>query len=163
MITLAVAGLMAVTLLPAAHAAKQPKQTEVGTIIAPLPFTDDTGCYAGVWRRAHAVTGDPGRGPIGWNFAVNKATWNKKFNLEVSGGVGSPDMDIYFYMAPLTTTQDFIDQQGDPVAPATISFNTRAAGGEKGTVPKGAQNAIICMYAGAQGQGGGADFTYTAG
>ena len=164
MIALALVAAMAIPLFGAsAQAGKKPIQTEEGSVLLPLPFTDDTGCYAGVWRRAHAFTGDAARGPIGWNFAVDKKTWNKKFNLEVSGGVGYVDMDIYFYLAPLTTPQDFVTAGGDPAAPPTISFNTREAGGETGTVPKGAQNVILCLYSGAVGQGGGADFVYTAG
>ena len=151
-------------LVPAsAGAAKKPVQTEEGMVLLPLPYTDDTGCYAGVWRRAHAVTGDAARGLIAWNFEVNKKTWNKKFNLEVSGGQGYVDMDIYFYLGPLTSVNDVVEQGGDPAPPAAVSYNTREAGGETGTVPKGAENVILCLYGGAQGTGGGADFTYTAG
>ena len=163
LIAFALVAAMAVPLLGANAQAKKPVQTEEGQILLPLPFTDDTGCYAGVWRRAHAFTGDAGRGPIGWNFAVNKKTWNKKFNLEVSGGTGYVDMDIYFYLGPLTTPQEFAEQGGDPAPAPTISFNTREAGGESGVVPKGAENVILCLYSGAMGQGGGANFTYTAG
>lgn len=163
LIALAVVAAMAVPLFGASAQAGKPKQTEEGSILMPLPFTDDTGCYAGVWRRAHAFTGDSARGVIGWNFAVDKKTWNKKFNLEVSGGVGYVDMDIYFYLGPLTAPGDFVTAGGDPAPPATISYNTREAGGETGTVPKGAENVILCLYSGAMGQGGGADFVYTAG
>lgn len=164
LMTVALAAMLLGALLPAgAQAGKKPVQTEEGTILLPAPFIDDSGCYAGLWRRAHAVTGDSARGLIGWNFEVNKKTWNKKFNLEVSGGFNNPDMDIYFYLGPLTTVDDIVTQGGDPAAPATVSFNTREPGGESGIVPKGAENVILCLYGGAQGGGGGADFTYTAG
>ncbi len=164
LVTIALAAMVFGALLPAgAEAAKKPRQTEEGSILLPLPFLDDTGCYAGVWRRAHAVTGDSARGLIGWNFEVDKKTWNKKFKLEVSGGAGYVDMDIYFYLGPLTTINDFVEQQGDPAPPSTVSYNTREAGGEVGKVPAGAENVILCLYSGAQGVGGGADFVYTAG
>ncbi|MDQ3940751.1 MAG: hypothetical protein M3238_05305 [Actinomycetota bacterium] len=162
-LTLALAALVAGSLLPSSAQAAKPKQTEEGFVVLPLPYTDDSGCFAGVWRRAHAFTTDAARGPIGWNFAVNKKTWNRKFKLEVSGGINNPDLDIYFYLGPLTTAQDFATEGGDPAPPATISYNTREPGGESGTVPKGAENVIICMYGGQQGAGFNADFTYTAG
>lgn len=166
-IALALVATMAVPMFGATAQAgkkkkKAPVQTEEGSILLPLPYLDDTGCYAGVWRRAHAFTGDAARGPIGWNFAVNKKTWGKKFKLEVSGGVGYVDMDIYFYLGDLTKAEEFA-QGGDPAPAPTISYNTREAGGETGTVPKGAENVILCLYSGAVGQGGGADFVYTAG
>ncbi|MGH2805868.1 MAG: hypothetical protein ACRDKT_01205 [Actinomycetota bacterium] len=163
-IALILASALAFAFVPStAGAAKKPVQTEEGMVLLPLPFTDDSGCYAGVWRRAHAFTGDAARGLIGWNFEIDKKTWNKKFNLKVSGGQGYVDMDIYFYLGPLTTPGDFVEQGGDPAAPAAVSYNTREAGGEKGTVPKGAENVILCLYGGAQGTGGGANFVYTAG
>lgn len=141
-----------------------PKQQKVeGSIALPAPFTDDSGCFAGVHRRLHAFTGDAINGVVGYSFAVEKATWNKPFKLEASGGGGTVDLDIYFYLGPLTTAEDFVEQGGDPAAPATVTFAERAEGGEKGKVPKAAENVIICMYGGGQGAGFGADFTYTAG
>ena len=162
-LVLAITGLMAATIATSATAA--PKQQSVeGTIALPAPFTDNTGCFAGVHRRAHAFGGDAINGVIGYSFAVDKATQKKPFKLDVSGGQGSVvDMDITFYLGPLTTAQDFIDQGGDPAAPASVSFATRGAGGEKGLVPEGAENAIICIYGGDQGVGAGADFAYLAG
>jgi hypothetical protein len=161
---LVLAALTVFALVPtSAGAAKKPKQTEEGMVLLPLPYTDDSSCYAGVWRRAHMATGDAGRGLIGWNFEVNKKTWNKKFKLEVSGGQGYVDMDITFYLGPLTSVNDVVEQQADPAPPASVSYATREAGGESGTVPKGAENVIICSYGGAQGTGGGGNFVYTAG
>jgi hypothetical protein len=156
-------GLVAATLVAPAGAA--PKQQKVeGTILMPAPFTDDTGCFSGVHRRLNAAAMGNHNGLVGYSFAVDKATWNKPFKLDVAGGQGSHiDMDITFYLGPLTTADDIVAAGGDPPPPPTVAFADRAPGGEKGTVPKMAENVIICMYGGGQGAGFAADFAYAAG
>jgi hypothetical protein len=161
---IAVTGATLLSLLAVPAIAGKPMQMVDGMVAAPAPFTDDTGCYAGVHRRAQAVAQGQANGAIGYDWDVDKATWNKPFKLDVTGGQGTVDLDIYFYQGPRTTVQDFVDQQGDPVAPPTISYNTRKAGGEADKVPAGTTYAIVCMYAGAQGYtGAGASFHYMAG
>ena len=157
-------GLLAlVALVPAASAGAPKQQTQEGSIAASAPFTDDTGCYAGVHRRLQAGAQGLANGVVGYNFEVDKTTWNKRFKLEASGGQGYVDLDIYFYLGPMTTVDDIVAAGGDPAPPATISYNTREAGGESDIVPKGAENIVVCMYGGALGAGIGADFTYVAG
>ena len=147
-----------------APASAAPKQQKVeGSILLPAPYTDDSGCFSGVHRRGHVAAGHAHSGVIGYSFPVDKTTWKKPFKLETSGGSGYVDMDISFYLAPLTTADDVIAAGGDPAAPPNVAFQTREAGGEKGIVPEAAENVIICMYGGAQGVGIGASFTYTAG
>lgn len=155
--------LTAVSLGAPASAGKDKQQTQEGSIAASAPFTDDTGCYAGVHRRLQAGAQGLANGVVGYNFAVDKATWNKPFKLEASGGQGYVDLDIYFYLGPMTSAADIVAAGGDPTPPPTISYNTREAGGESDIVPKGAENIIVCMYGGALGAGIGADFTYVAG
>lgn len=145
-------------------ASAAPKQQQVeGTIVLPAPFTDDTGCFSGVHRRLNAAASGNHNGLIGYSFAVDKATWNKPFKLDVSGGQSYVDMDITFYLGPLTTADDVVAAGGDPVAPPSVSVATREAGGESGIVPKGTVDVIICMYGGAQGAGFAGDFAYLAG
>ena len=164
LISTATIGLLAVVaLIPAASAGAPKQQTQEGSIVVSAPFTDDSGCYAGVHRRLHAGAPEVTNGVVGYHFAVDKATWNKPFKLEASGGQGYVDLDIYFYLGPLTTADDIVAAGGDPAPPATISYNTREAGGEANVVPKGAENIIICMYGGALGAGIGANFSYVAG
>jgi hypothetical protein len=156
-------GLIAGAQLAPASAAKAKPQVVDGSIALPTPYTDDSGCYAGLHRRLMVVTSEaaPANGVIGYSFDVDKATWGGKFNLEATGGQGTPDLDIYFY-----TQFGTVDQvTGDPLnagSPATIQFNTREAGGETGVVPATFTKVIVRMYGGAQGAGGGATFTYTA-
>ena len=161
-LTLLIAGSLAMGLLPGTATAGKPKQTETGTIIAPAPFTDDSGCFAGLHRRGAILTQENNNGLVGWHFDVDPKTWNKKFVLEPSGGFGDVDMDILFYQE-FGTPQQVVEDPGGAGAPASISFATREPGGESGKVPPTFKKVIICIYAGAQGGGGGADFTYTAG
>jgi hypothetical protein len=151
--------------LVAGGASAAPKQQSVeGTIVLPAPFTDDTGCFSGVHRRLNAVAMGNHNGVVGYSFGVDKTTWNKPFKLDVSGGQGPyVDMDITFYLAPLTTLDDVVAAGGDPAAPPAVSVATRQAGGESGVVPKGAVDVIICMYGGQQGAGFAGDFSYLAG
>jgi hypothetical protein len=161
LVVVALAGVLAASALPASAGGKQ--QVVEGSIALPAPYTDDTGCFAGVHRRVQAAAQGLANGVFGYNFPVDKATWNKNFVLDVTAGQGDVDLDITFYLGPLTTLQDIIDQQGDAAPPPSISFATRAPGGEAGKVPALAENVIICIYAGQQGAGAAASFTYTAG
>ena len=161
-IAVLIAALVGLSLLPGAAGAKSPIQEEEGMIVLPAPFTDDSGCFAGLHRRGAIMTMENNNGIVGWHFDVDPKTWKKKFVLEPSGGVGTVDMDILFYQE-FGTPQQVVE---DPTAagnPASIGFQTREAGGESGKVPKTFNKAIVCIYSGAQYQGGGASFTYTAG
>ena len=161
-LTLLIAGSLALGLIPGTAGAGKPKQTEEGTIIAPAPFVDDSGCFAGLHRRGAILTMENNNGLVGWHFDVDPKTWNKKFVLEPSGGVGTVDMDILFYQE-FGTPEDVVSDPGGAGAPASIAFATREEGGEAGKVPAKFNKVIICIYSGAQYVGGGADFTYTAG
>ena len=145
-----------------------PKQQVVeGSIALPAPFAQGTfaGCWGGLTRRLTQPTGEsgsPANGAFGYRFQVDKATWNKPFKLEVTGGEGTVDFDLFLYsvMPPPEDTAN------DPVnggTPVSVDFQTREAGGEKGIVPKGTVEGIVCMYAGPEYHGYNASFKYTAG
>jgi hypothetical protein len=156
-------GLMAASLMPAANAAK-PKQTQEGSITFPAPFAQGTfdGCWGGLTRRTTGMTGGAVNGVTGYYFDIDKATWNKKFKLDVVDGSGTVDLDIFLYIH----YPDAAETADDPVnggTPASVDYTTRKEGGEAGIVPKGAVRAIVCMYAGPDYQGYNANFTYSAG
>lgn len=159
-LTVALATLVAASLFGPASAAKPKKQVEEGSVLLPLPFTDDSGCYAGTHRRGVLATGGANNGITGYHFDVDKSTWNGKFKLEATGGQGYIDFDIYFY-------SDF-GTPGDPNDPLvnggfiSAQYNTREAGGEKGKVPPEMNKVIVCLYSGALGQGFDGSFKYTA-
>lgn len=163
LIALGLSAVIAGALLVGPADAKPKQQSVSGTIAAPAPYTDDSGCYAGITRRIAILTGEAaGSGAVGYFFNVDPATANKPFNLEVTSPVAQPDVDITFYQKFGTID----DVTGDPLnagSPATVDFNERTPGGEHGIVPKGYPKAIICMYAGDQGGSAAASFTYTAG
>ena len=160
LVGVAVAAIMAASAFPAA--AGPAKQTVEGTVVAPLPFTDDSGCFAGVHRRMAILTQEQVNGVGGYHFDVDPATYNGKFKLEPTGGVvGDIDLDIYFY-EEFGTVEQVV---GDPQAagnPFTVQFNTREPGGESGLVPPDTTKVIVCMYGGQQYVGAGATFTYEA-
>ena len=159
-VTLALSALLVGSLLnPASAGAK--KQVVEGSIAAPAPFTDDSGCYAGLHRRLAVVTQEQVNGLIGYHFDIDPATWGGKFKLEPTGGQGDVDLDIYFYQQLGTVEQVATDPQGAG-SPAVVQINTREPGGEVGTVPPDFTKVIVCMYGGQQGAGAGATFTYTA-
>jgi hypothetical protein len=167
LIGIASAGMMVLALLgsPATAAAKV--QHVEGTIALPAPFAQGTfdGCWGGVTRRTTTPTGgatSPANGTFGYRFPLDKATWNKPFKLDVTGGSGTVDLDIFMYitMPPAEATAD------DPVnggTPVSIDYTTREEGGEVGTVPQGATEAIVCMYAGPDYYGYQSSFMYMAG
>ena len=163
LITLAVAAGLILAVVPSASAGKKPRQTETGLVVAPAPYTDDTGCYAGLHRRGNILTQGNNNGPIGHHFEVDPKTWNKPFTLEVAGtAAGSADLDIYFYLSDLGTPQQVVEDPQNAGSPPTISFNTREAGGEADKVPAQAKHVIVCQYGGAQGASAGAEFVYNA-
>ena len=163
LVTLALGGLVAASLVPNATAAAPKQQTVSGSIALPAPFTDNTGCYAGLHRRFAIVTQEQVNGVIGYHFDIDPATLGKPFVLEATGGQGTVDLDINFYYEFGTIE----DVAGDPLnagAPVVTSFNTREPGGESGIVPKGEYTkVIVCMYGGDMGAGAAATFEYTAG
>ncbi|MDQ3957264.1 MAG: hypothetical protein M3273_02960 [Actinomycetota bacterium] len=162
MTTLALAGLLAASLLPNASAAP-PKQEVSGSVALPAPYTDNSGCYAGLHRRMAILTQERVNGVIGFHFDIDPSTLGKPFVMEPTGGQGDVDLDIYFYQK-FGTVEDVV---GDPLnagAPVTVQFNTREPGGESGIVPKGDfTKVIVCMYGGDMGAGAGATFDYEAG
>jgi hypothetical protein len=163
LLTIALAAVAFVSLLPAAQAGK-PKQTVEGSILFPAPFAQGTfdGCWGGLTRRTTGMTGGAVNGVTGYYFDVDKATWNKKFKLEVTGGEGTVDLDLFLY----SHYPDAAETADDPVnggIPVSVDYQTREAGGESGKVPPNTVKAIVCMYAGPEYQGFNAGFTFTAG
>lgn len=158
LISLAVAAVAVAALIPTASAAPK-QQVEEGMVPLPAPFVDDSGCFAGLHRRFAILTAEGvQQGPVGYHFDVDPATYNKNFLLEVTGGQGSVDMDIYFY-EKFGTPEDVVGDPAGAGAPFTVSFNTREEGGEFGKVPPNMNKVIVCMLAG----GAEASFKYTAG
>lgn len=157
LLSIALAGLLAATLLPGASLAqKPPTQEEEGTVL--LPFMHSSGsCYSGVHRR-WAIATEQQQGPTGWHFDIDEKTWNKKFVLELTGAQGDADLDIIYYNE-FGTIDDVI---GDPLnagTPYAINFENRGPGGEFGKVPPDTTKAIVCMVPG----GANATFKYSAG
>ena len=162
-LTLALAAVAFVSLLPAAQAGK-PKQTVEGSVLFPAPFAQGTfdGCWGGLTRRTTGLTGGAVNGVTGYYFDIDKSTWNKKFVLEATGGEGTVDFDLFLY----SHYPDVPETADDPVnggTPVSVDYQTREAGGESGKVPPNTVKAIVCMYAGPSHQGFNASFTYTAG
>jgi hypothetical protein len=166
-LTIALAAVAFVSLLPAAQAGK-PKQTVEGTILFPAPFAQGTfdGCWGGLTRRTTGMTGGAVNGVTGYYFDVDKATWNKKFKLEPTGGQGTVDLDIFLYSVypgPEANAEDPPNGVVNGGTPVSVDYTTREAGGESGKIPPNTTKAIVCMYAGPEYQGFDAGFTYTAG
>lgn len=159
-LTIALAGLIAASLLAPASAGAPKKQTVEGTIAAPARHPD--GCYTGVSRHLWSLAGDSANGAVGWVFDVDRATWKGKFTLEPSGGVGTVDLDISYYLGDFVSREEWINNPA-PAAPATSEYETHEGPGEAGTVPDGAVKAVVCVFAGEGGQGSaGVPFTYEA-
>jgi len=163
-VTLGLAGLLAGSLVPSSATAAKPKQQKVsGSIALPAPYTDDSGCFAGLQRRVAIVTDEQVNGVIGYHFDLDPATLGKPFVLETTGGQGDVDMDILFYYE-FGTIEDVTGDPQNAGSPVSYGYQTREVGGESGIVPKGDYTkAIVCVYGGAQGAGAAATFDYTAG
>ena len=164
-ITALLAAVLVVPLLAVTAEAGKPKQEVEGSILLPAPFAQDTfqGCWGGLHRRLTTPSnGAVGQGVFGYHFDVDKKSWNKKFTLEVTGGEGDVDLDLFLYshVPPVTEWPNDAVNAGTPVS---VDYTTREPGGESGIVPKGTVYAIVCMYAGPSHQGFDATFTYTAG
>ena len=160
----ALAGLVAASLATTSATAAKPKQQKVsGSVALPAPYTDDSGCFAGLHRRFAIVTQEQVNGILGYHFDLDPATLGKPFVLEPTGGQGDVDLDILFYYE-FGTVEDVVGDPQGAGAPVSYGYQTREVGGESGTVPKGDYTkAIVCMYGGQQGGGAAANFEYTAG
>jgi hypothetical protein len=89
---------------------------------------------------------------------IDKATWNGKFKLEVTGGMaGTEDLDVTFYVDPGHIDPTDPAMQGGIVE--SSSYLTREAGGETGIVPESSTLALVCL---AITTGANAEFDYTA-
>lgn len=159
----AAAAMMVAGVFPGGAGAAAPKPQEVeGSILAPAVFAQGTfdGCWAGATRRITQTAAGQGNGVVGYRFPIEKSTWNGKFKLEVTGGEGDVDLDIFLYtvMPPAEAVLD------DPVnggTPVSVDYTTREPGGETGTIIKGATDAIVCMYGGPTHVGFNSTFKYT--
>jgi hypothetical protein len=158
---LAVGLITLVALAPAAVAGGKKQQKVEGTILAAPRHPD--GCYSGVHRRIQSITDNSANGVVGYDFDVAKSTWKKPFVLKLADGVGTVDLDITYYLGDRFTLDDMIAGGGDPAPPASIAFEDRKEGGEKGKVPFGSVYAIVCIYESENGVGGNATFNYVAG
>lgn len=96
--------------------------------------------YQVAWLEQPALSGH-----VGYQFEVDERTWGEDFKL-VAGKAGA-DLDIAFflYVHPGFVTQDY------------VFHATRGRGGERGVVPPGATQALVCLYAGSE-----VPFRYTA-
>jgi hypothetical protein len=160
-LTVGLAALMAAAMLAPASAGKAKPQVVEGTIAIPARHPD--GCYTGLSRHLWSLFGEASNGAVGWTFDVDKTTWNKPFFLEATGGVGTVDLDLTYYLGDFATREEFINDP-PPAAPAVSEFETHDGSGEAGKVPTGAIKAVICVFAGEGGQGAaGSSFLYQAG
>lgn len=163
-VTLGAVALLAGSLLPGSATAAKPKQQQVsGSVALPAPFTDDTGCFAGLQRRVAILTQEQVNGVVGYHFDVDPSTIGKPFVLEATGGQGDVDLDITFYYE-FGTVEDVTGDPQNAGSPVNTSFASREPGGESGVIPKGDYTkAIVCVYGGQQGAGAAATFDYVAG
>lgn len=151
------------TLSPLAAQARAiaPAQEETGSVLLPGPGPNGEttgGCWTGWARRAWIFSGGATAGPFGSMYEIDKATWDGKFKLEVTGGAaGTEDLDITFYASPGTIDPNDPAMQGGIVE--TGAYLSREAGGEAGTVPRTTTLALVCL---AIGSGANAEYSYTA-
>lgn len=143
-ISILASGLVAMSLVGGAAAAAPKQQKVEGTILFPARHPD--GCYTGLQRHLTSLMGEASNGIVGWTIRVDKATWNKPFKLDVTGApVGTADLDMTYYFGEFATQEEFIANPA-PVAPASTAFETHGQPGEEGKVPKGAINALVCIF-----------------
>lgn len=165
LVGIAVAAIMVASAFPAGAAAPKPQVVE-GSILLPAVFAQGTfdGCWAGATRRITQTAAGQGSGLVGYRFPVEKSTWNGKFNLEVTGGEGDVDLDIFFYTVMPPAEAVLEDPPNGAVnggTPVSVDYTTREPGGESGTIIKGATDAIVCMYGGPTHVGFNSTFEYT--
>lgn len=132
------------------------RQTVKGSVAFAIqnPAFNFETCWYHMHRRLSFFSAGNVQGIIGYDFDIDKTTWDKPFVLKVTGGQNEPDLDVGLYM-----TYGSAENQIDPTfAPPGQVFETRKPGGEKGIVPNGATKALVCMY-----EGRDASFIYTAG
>lgn len=136
-------------------------QEEAGSVLLPGPGPNGEttgGCWTGWARRAWIFSGGATAGPFGSMFEIDKATWDGKFKLEVTGGVsGTEDLDVTFYADTGSIDPTDPAMQGGIIE--TGSYITREAGGEDGTVPRTSTVALVCL---AIGSGANGEWSYTA-
>lgn len=160
-ITLVLVATLVAALSPVAAQAGGASQKEEGAVLLPGPGPNGEttgGCWTGWARRFWIFSGGATAGPLGSMFEIDKATWDGKFKLAVTGGgAGTEDLDLTYYSDP-----GHIDPT-DPAQQSGIlesgSYLTREAGGEAGTVPRGSTVALVCL---AVGSGYNAEWSYTA-
>ena len=152
---LATAGIAAALIISmhgggAAAAKKAARQEVAGSIATPMAVPVENVCNTGAHRRTtHLSDGAMPDGVVGYDFEVDPKTVNKPFVLTTDDPAA--DFDITFYTA--------VGNDDDPtVNPQYIDFETRAKGGEGGTVPKGYGYAFVCLY-----EGQNSNFQYVAG
>jgi hypothetical protein len=157
------AALLAGALVPSATAAAPPKeQVEEGSILFPGVFAQGTfdGCWGGLTRRLTQTAAGQGSGLFGYRFAIDKSTWNGKFVLEPTGGLGTVDLDIFLYSV-MPGPEAVADDPVNGGTPVSIDYSEREEGGETGLIPEGTTDAIVCMYGGPDYAGFESTFTYT--
>ena len=136
-------------------------QKEEGSVLLPGPGPNGEttgGCWTGHARRAWIFSQGQTAGPFGHMIEIDKATWNGKFKLEVTGGMaGTEDLDVTFYVDPGHIDPTDPAMQGGIIE--SSSYLTREPGGEAGIVPPESTLALVCL---AIGSGANAEFLYTA-
>lgn len=162
LIAVVATGLIAMSLFGGAATAAPKRQSVEGTILFPARHPD--GCYTGLQRHLTSVIGEPSNGVLGWTIKVDKATWKKPFKLDGTAPAGTVDLDVTFYLGEFANQEEFLANPA-PAAPASIAFENRGEPGEKGIVPDGSVNALVCVYADEAGPAvaGAVDFAYLAG
>ncbi len=159
-IALLVMAIIVAALAPlGAAAAPAGPQEEEGTIMLPSPGPNaGQGCWPGWPRRFWLFSGGATTGPMGSIIEVDKATWNGKFKLEVtSGGLGTEDLDIHYYLD--LGTLDPVNDPAQQTVGTGATYENRKPGGEVGTVPAGTKYGVFCI---AVGTGYNAAWKYTA-
>jgi hypothetical protein len=133
-----------------AIAAKKKKpvvQHVEGTVLIPQGGNAAATCVYRAQRALYIAMGEQVNGIFGYTFKVDPKTVGQPFTLEASAGAG---FDISFYG----------ELGSDPTAdaPANIAYETPGPGGEKGSIPPGLPNGMVCLSEGAN-----ASFTYMTG
>ncbi|HEX2295682.1 MAG TPA: hypothetical protein VHN37_10280 [Actinomycetota bacterium] len=163
LVVLALAATIVASLAPAGANARPAlgPQEETGTVVLPGPGPNGpitSGCWTGWGRRAWIFSQGATAGPMASMIEIDPSTWDGKFKLDVvSGGTGTEDLDVTFYIDP---------GKIDPTDPAmqsgiieSSSYLTREAGGEAGIVPRDTTLVLICL---AVGTGYNAEWSYVA-